>query len=205
MIKIVRAQRKQVDVVAQILGEAFSDDPVTKWISPNVRWMHSYFCVLYKHFFLPYGEVYLTQDASGAALWLPPQRTMRQFPVLRSIEILGGIFSTSGASAALRSMMTAVYFDFHHLKEPHYYLHAIGVRKKRTENGLGTRLIQEVLTRCDHESVPAYLENTNIRNMAFYQRLGFKVISNIKFPGQGPELWLMLRRPAKNKVHDGAI
>lgn len=205
MMKIVRAQKKQADVVAQILGEAFADDPVTKWISPNGRWMYSYLCVLCKYFFLPYGEVYLTQDASGAALWLPPQRTMRQFPVVRSIEILGGIFSTSGASAALRSMMIAVYFDFHRIKEPHYYLHAIGVRKKRTENGIGTRLIQEVLTRCDHENVPAYLENTSIRNMDFYQRLGFKVIRKIKFPGQGPELWLMLRRPAKHKVHADAI
>lgn len=193
--QVVRAQKHQTDMVVEILGDAFADDPVTNWISPDVRWTQSYFRILFEHFFLPRGEVYLTQDGSGAALWLPPRRTMRQFPVLRSVEILGGILSTSGISASLRSMAAAVYFDVYHIREPHYYLHVIGVRKQRMAEGSGSRLIRKVLDRCDRDRVPAYLENTSARNMDFYRRLGFEVIKKIKLPSRGPELWLMLRRP----------
>lgn len=194
--KVVRAQKHQADLVTQILAEAFIDDPVSTWISPDTSlWLPPYFHSLSTHFFLPHGQVYVTNDGSGAALWLPPHRSMRNLPPLRSMEILWRIFSASGISAMLRSMIAAVYLDIYHIKEPRYYLHVIGVRKKYAGQGIGTDLMQAALAQCDREGVPAYLENSNIRNMAFYQRCGFKMSRKIKFFSKGPELWLMVRRP----------
>ena len=104
-------------------------------------------------------------------------------------------FFASGVRSVLRSMITAVYFDIYHIREPHYYLHAIGVRKNRAGKGVGTSLLREVLDRCDREGVPAYLENSNFRNLDFYQKCGFRVIRKIRLLSRGPELWLMVRRP----------
>ena len=196
----MRAQMRQADLVEQILGEAFADDPVSTWISPDTGlWLPPYFHILNTHFFMPRGQVYVTHDGSGAALWLPPGRTMRNFPPLPSLKLLWRIFSACSAAALLRSMITAVYFDIYHIREPHYYLHVIGVRKNSAGQGVGTSLLREALARCDREGVPAYLENSNIRNLNLYQRCGFRVIRKIRLPGRGPELWLMLRRPLSGK------
>lgn len=192
----MRAQPYQTDLVTQILAEAFADDPVSTWISPETSsWLPSYFHVLNTHFFLPRGQVYLTNDGSGAALWLPPGRTMRAFPPLRSLELLWKSYFASGVRSVLRSMITAIYFDIYHISEPHYYLHVIGVRKNCAGKGVGTSLLQEVLDRCDREGVPAYLENSNFRNLDFYQKCGFRVIRKIRLLAHGPQLWLMVRRP----------
>jgi GNAT superfamily N-acetyltransferase len=194
--EIMRPQPHQTDLVTQILAEAFADDPVSTWISPDTAsWLPYYFNILNTHFLLRRGQVYLTNDGSGAALWLPPGRTMRAFPPLRSLELLWKSFFTSGIRSVLRSMIAAIYFDIYHISEPHYYLHVIGVRKNRAGQGIGTSLLQEVLDRCDREGIPAYLENSNFRNMDFYQRCGFRVIRKIRLLSTGPELWLMVRRP----------
>ena len=45
------------------------------------------------------------------------------------------------------------------------------------------------------EGVPAYLECTKQRNVAFYERHGFAVTGEIQVPDGGPVLWAMWRAP----------
>ena len=52
-----------------------------------------------------------------------------------------------------------------------------------------------VLTRCDNEGVPAYLESTRERNVRFYEHHGFAVSRTIELPLNGPMLWAMWRDP----------
>jgi hypothetical protein len=51
------------------------------------------------------------------------------------------------------------------------------------------------LERCDAEGMPAYLENSNTRNLPFYLRHGFEVMSETRLPFDGPPLWFMWREP----------
>src|SRR5439155_2417478 len=81
-----------------------------------------------------------------------------------------------------------------HPKEPHFYLHAIGVRKGEQGKGVGSALLRHVVRRCDEEGKPAYLENSNPRNTPLYERHGFRVVSQWTAP-EGPPLWFMWRRP----------
>jgi len=85
--------------------------------------------------------------------------------------------------------------EHYHPKTPHYYLFAIGVLPQCKGQGLGTKLIQEVLRRCDEEGVPAYLENSKEENLPFYEGHGFKVQRQIRFATSAPPLWLMWRDP----------
>ena len=52
------------------------------------------------------------------------------------------------------------------------------------------------LERCDAEGIAAYLESSNVRNVPFYQRLGFQVTGSVHMPDGGPEVTFMLRSPA---------
>ena len=55
-------------------------------------------------------------------------------------------------------------------------------------------LMQPVLETCDRNEIPAYLESSKERNVAFYSRHGFKVTQEITLP-KGPPIWLMWRDP----------
>jgi GNAT superfamily N-acetyltransferase len=70
----------------------------------------------------------------------------------------------------------------------------MGVEPDEQGRGLGSRVLQPVLDRCDVEQLPAYLEATAEGNVAFYERIGFEVRDTNQL-GDGPALWLMVRRP----------
>lgn len=82
-----------------------------------------------------------------------------------------------------------------HPKAPHYYLLAIGVDPPRQGKGIGSRLMTPILDRCDREGMPAYLESSKERNLALYERHGFRVVEQVELPGGGPPVWLMWREP----------
>jgi RimJ/RimL family protein N-acetyltransferase len=83
----------------------------------------------------------------------------------------------------------------HHPAEPHYYIRWIGVRPALQGHGLGTELMQPVLERADSDGVPAYLEASNERSAALYERLGFVHLGTLQVAGGAPPLWPMRRPP----------
>jgi len=84
--------------------------------------------------------------------------------------------------------------DRHHPTEPHWYLPLIGVDPVRQRNGQGAALMRRALERVDREGLTAYLESTNPRNIALYQRHGFAVVATIEV-ADVPPLFPMVRRP----------
>jgi hypothetical protein len=46
-------------------------------------------------------------------------------------------------------------------------------------------LLRPALARADAEGVPCYLETQNVRNVRFYRKQGFRVVSDGEVPGHG--------------------
>jgi ribosomal protein S18 acetylase RimI-like enzyme len=67
-------------------------------------------------------------------------------------------------------------------------------RRRRRAEGLGSALLAQVLARVDADGMPAYLESSSERNLAWYGRHGFEVTGEVAIPG-GPRIWPMWREP----------
>ena len=53
----------------------------------------------------------------------------------------------------------------------------------------------EGLAHADRESKPCYLETSERRNLAFYERLGLVVLEEAILGKGGPKVWAMRREP----------
>lgn len=80
-------------------------------------------------------------------------------------------------------------------RPPHWYLGYLGTRPDRQGQGLGNRMLQQVLPGLDAGRVPAYLESSSERNLPLYERNGFRVVGELRALGNGPALSRMWREP----------
>jgi ribosomal protein S18 acetylase RimI-like enzyme len=80
----------------------------------------------------------------------------------------------------------------HHPHARHYYLAFIAAAPRLQGMGLGSAILEATLKRADEAGLPAYLENSNPRNTALYERHGFVRQQNIA-PRGAPPLIAMWR------------
>lgn len=194
----------ETEPVVTILTEAFTGDPVMSWLFPGVA-AHVAALDAWWGFITsnapPGAECWLADDGSSAALWYPPDfegpgsdsgadaKTGDHEPPHGSesddqpgtdepnpfIAMVGGLVGDRlGEVLELFGRIMAA-----HPVEPHWYLAAVGTRPASQGRGSGAALLAPVLERCDAEGLPAYLESSNPRNLAFYHRLGFEVTGEI--------------------------
>jgi len=190
---VKRAGEDEAASVGEILGDAFDADPVARWITPNQEYPKWCWPVAVP-FILPHHEVYVTENGLGAAMWVPPGDELNIRP---GLAILWDLWRRFGIRSILRLIRLMKMMGKYHPRDNHYYLLAIGVRSGSKGQGIGSALLENVLQKCDHEKVGAYLENSNSLNLPFYQRHGFEMRSEIALPNNGPSLYLMYREPQK--------
>ena len=188
------AHRDDIEPVTDTLARAFDDDPVMGWLFPDdetrLKKSRKFFLLRLKQF-LPQGDVYTTADYSGGAIWaVPGQWHLPALATLQMIAVLAPAVGSRGPRA-VRGMMQV---DAEHPSAPHYYLAVLGTEPEMQGQGIGSALMQPVLETCDCDEIPAYLESSKERNVAFYSRHGFKVTQEITLP-KGPPIWLMWRDP----------
>ena len=74
----------------------------------------------------------------------------------------------------------------------------------RRGQGIGTRLLAASLARVDADRLPAWLESTNRRNVALYERHGFRAVGVVELPDDGPPVTPMWR-PANAATATAAV
>jgi GNAT superfamily N-acetyltransferase len=183
---------------AGVLARAFTeDDPFWAHVEPDDakrrRKLEAWFPVAIR-----YAEMYGTFDdtGAGAALWLPPETHemtvwrmfrsgMLRTPLILGRAPFGRLNAASHALDAARARLMP--------KDAHY-LWILGVDPPQHGRGHGAATIGHGLERVDALGVPAYLETYRERNLAFYARHGFDVVTH-EHPGDGagPPFWTLMR------------
>lgn len=196
-----RATAADVPALAQMLARAFADDPVTVWSSPpaapRARMLERFHAARLRHL-LPHGEVWMAAGAESAALWAPPnawKTTLREDLELTACMLAPRIaWRLPLIARGLLGLERA-----HPFKPPHWYLATLGTDPAAQGRGLGTAVLEPVLSQCDQDGVAAYLESSKARNVDYYARFGFRTTATLRLP-RGPEMWPMWRDPLSEKA-----
>jgi ribosomal protein S18 acetylase RimI-like enzyme len=171
---------------------AFAADPGVRWMMPE--------SATYAAGFPPFADAFGgaayasgtalgTEDGRAVALWLKPGSGPDEQALVDVVERF--------ASASRRGEVFELFerMGVLHPTEPHWHLPLIGTDPAAWGQGLGTKLMNHMIRRCQAEGLPIYLEATNERNVALYQRLGFGVVDVLRV-GSSPPITPMLWRPS---------
>lgn len=193
-VDVCMATKRDVATLAVVMAQAFFDDPVMGWLLPDPRRRHDrlrrYFELELTLVGLARGQVWTTGRRNAAAITTPPDCWRLPW----SVALRHGLGFTRAFGTRLPIAAALLQFMEHrHIRERHYYLPYIGVTPDAQGSGLSTKLMAPTLRRCDELGVAAYLEATNPRNAALYERLGFISLAELSLAGSPP--LVLMRRP----------
>ena len=180
----------QQDRAYRTLVSAFTDDPVERWLYPEMRGYLIHFPRLLAAFGgqLAFAEqtAWCLGELSAVALWLPP-----------SVDPDGDAIATVLTETVARdkhedTFAVAEQMGAAHPTFPHWYLPWFGVDSALQGSGLGSELMEQCLAMVDESHLPAYLETPNPRTLSFYERHGFEVTGTAQ-AGSCPPITFMIR------------
>jgi GNAT superfamily N-acetyltransferase len=184
--------------VAQVLTDAFLDDPGWRDVGPD-RERHRRFVMLRYHRVLhrkalrwghPGYAALRDGRLVGVAVTFDSNRWPPPEPISTLLDVAA--FALAGPFTALRGARADATMKRAHLHEPHLYLWQLAVDPPAQRSGVGRALMARVITDADDAAVPVYLETANPENVPYYRSLGFVETGQEKLP-RGSPLWLMLR------------
>jgi GNAT superfamily N-acetyltransferase len=197
---ILQLRGSQIGQAAAVLTRAFHDDPIMEYVFPNestraklASWLHEGTL----NYGLLYGEICVTPNVSGVAIWLVPGSTTMTF-----IKALRAGMLATPFKLGLRAFWRL--WKFNKLKKrledqsltgKHWILMALAVEPSEQGRGIASALLAPGLARADADGLPCYLETTNEANLPFYEKYGFEVSAHAHMAGGGPGIWGMVRQP----------
>jgi ribosomal protein S18 acetylase RimI-like enzyme len=194
--QVRRATAADLPSIAQMLGRAFSTDPLAVWAcrppAPRAAMLGSIHRARLQQM-LAYDEIWISTTGASAALWTPPAQWRAN--ILHNAYLARGLLRPHLLIRVPRLALALLAIQRHHPQTPrHWYLSLLGTDPSAQGQGLASAVLQPVLDSCDRDGVGAYLESSHEANLAFYSRLGFQISSELQLP-RGPRVWMMWRKP----------
>jgi len=195
--EVRKARAGETLVLSRALARAFFEDPLGTYVVPDparrLGIIEQGFDLFLRRVWIGHEETYAVGDtAMGACIWEPPGTW--KIGAAKQLSMLPAMLGAFGRSLPrLLSALNAA--ERGHPEEPHYYLAILGVEPESQGRGRGSAMMYPVLSRCDAERVPAYLEASTPRNRELYERHGFEVTEEFQMGRGGPTFWRMWRAP----------
>ena len=190
-----------VEQAAQVIAQAFVDDPLTSFMLPfkatRVKTLLKLFRV-YGEINIKNGRGYgVGEPLQGVAFWKIPAQGNLSISVKALGKFLPLLFTMYPigyyrARAILNQIET---LHNQHAAEPHFYLDNLGVLASARGKGLSSKLIRPFLKMADSQKVLAYTDTVTPSNVSLYEHFGFQCVEASPVNGTGITVYA-LRRPA---------
>lgn len=199
--KIDSIQNVQHSKLGQDLCRAFYYEPNFTYIFPNderrkkaLGWFFGTFVVNLGKI---YGEVYTPESYSGAAIWMEPEEKVNFAGAIRAgLLKMPFHFSLGEMKRSMQLSNHVEQIREEYAPQFHWYLMALGVDPDVQGRGLGSLLLEPVLSHADSVGSDCYLETFSEQSRSFYTKFGFEVIEEHQIPQNGPIFWSMSREPS---------
>ena len=120
-----------------------------------------------------FGDVFLSDDKKACALVLYPDKKKTSLKsVLLDVKL---ITSCVGLKNIKRTLARESMIKKAQPKELMYYLWFIGVDPSHQNTGIGTTLLNDLIEDSKVQKRQIYLETSTLKNIPWYQRLGFHI------------------------------
>jgi GNAT superfamily N-acetyltransferase len=191
--RVIRAGEADVDVLSQVIADAFFDLAPSRWLIPDLaarREVFPGYFRLYVEHAVTAGVVHTTPDRDAAALWIPAGDDAAARPAEYAARLAAATSPWTGQFLAFDAALD----QRHPAGIPHRHLAILAVRPDRQGRGAGTALLRACHHWLDRDvHAPAYLEASGLRTRQMYLRHGYADHGPpIHLPG-GPAMYPMWR------------
>lgn len=135
-----------------------------------------------------FGKVLVSDNKKVCALVSFPER--KKTTVKSLLAEIKLIVKSIGFANISKAMKREKAISGNYPTEPIYYLWFIGVSPEFQGQGIGEKLMREILADADQMRRPIYLETSTLKNIPWYQKFGFEVYGELDF---GYKLFLLRR------------
>jgi ribosomal protein S18 acetylase RimI-like enzyme len=179
---------------SETLARAFMNDPIQIYALPDTEERKNkspdHFAAILQYG-LMFGDVYASENAGGAVVWLRPGET-KITPEQAQQGGLGKLTQILGQEASDRFFAVFDFLEPYHRKdatEPHWYTWVVGVDPALQGTGLGRALLTPVMDIARSNKTPVYLETAGLSTIPFYIKLGFRMVRELTDPTSKLKLW----------------
>jgi ribosomal protein S18 acetylase RimI-like enzyme len=174
-----KVSSKDKPIVQKILEESFKNDPFLSWLSnkskspERLKYIVEY--VVDQTF--ENGEIYLSDNHMATALWNSEKKEKFTFNfIYRNLAFLFKM----GIKATIDVVRKDNFTHEHYPKDKAFsHLFMVGVLPEAQGTGLASELMNPMIEKISHQSIPMYLETANLNNVEIYRKKGFAVFKTI--------------------------
>ncbi|MHA1914518.1 MAG: GNAT family N-acetyltransferase [Promethearchaeota archaeon] len=195
MNDLYKLTKKDINKAADVLVDAYSEDPMMELIFKEDEQRRIQFKVMLK-FCVKYGSVFSpSENFEGIMCILPYEKADMTVPRI----FLSGGFFLSLKLMKFRKMMEQSVEVIEEVKKnldigPYLYLFVIGVSQDYQGKGFAGKMLRALMEKGDMEKKPMYLETQNENNVSLYEKYGFYVYKKKELPEpMNLPFWFMVR------------
>lgn len=186
----LRATASDIAQFAETFGTAMYDDPMIRWPLPCDVSVESVIAMIKPvvSMYVEVGSAWMLDDGLAVASWIAPDTTARFAELEQPTRTAIAPHTNDGG------VRYGHFWDWlagHLPNEPCWFLDLVAVHFSARGRGLGGQLVEHGLTLARADGLPAFLETGQQRNVAYYERFGFRVVGEEQAPDGGPTIWFM--------------
>jgi len=179
---MIRAEYSDKDLIVSILVSSFDDNKSVNYIirqdskrGERIKRLMEYSYEVCNLF----GDIFLTEDKKGCALLILPDKKKT---TIKSILLDAKFaFTCLGISNINKAMKRETKIKQAHPNGLLYYLWFIGVDSSNQNKGIGSQLLQDVISEGQNQNRTICLETSTLKNVPWYEKFGFSIYHEFNF------------------------